>query len=323
MGDILSDWLWPAWMVDPSILGIHVGEYVNQSYHPSNLRIRALVAEAIQRIGHRAAEPRLEDALLSIYLATGAQRALAQGAVYRAALLRDQEEAIRHGATLIGTPHLTLALCALTDTPASPIRGALPFSLQKVAEAIRTALGEGRSTSRTPTAYTLPLQHVLQLAAEVAGATRGQAIEMLHCWIALLEEEQGLLSQILAQGEVDRLAVLEQMEEPLQRGTKQGSARHGTAGQRGGDHRRAAGPGQSPAYQARRRLEKAGSRRQRGATADSSVLPSCPSKPPTPGGRMGRGDRRHYRPRYACFTPASCKSSSAAPCMTMRPVSST
>ena len=30
MGDILSDWLRPAWMVDPRILGLQAGEYVKK-----------------------------------------------------------------------------------------------------------------------------------------------------------------------------------------------------------------------------------------------------------------------------------------------------
>lgn len=50
-----------------------------QTYQPSNMRGRALVAEALRRISHRTMEPRLEDALLSVYTATGAQRAPNQG----------------------------------------------------------------------------------------------------------------------------------------------------------------------------------------------------------------------------------------------------
>lgn len=184
-----------------------------QTYQPANLRIKALVAEALQRLNHRTMEPRLEDALNSIYLATGAQRAPTQGATYRTVLQRAQAEAGRYGAACIGTPHLVLALCDTTDADCAAILDLFPCSMASVAQAMRTILAQGATAGTAPAEYTLALQHVLQIATDVAGATQGHTVELRHFWVALLQEEQGLLSQILAQGEADRLVVLEQIED--------------------------------------------------------------------------------------------------------------
>lgn len=187
-----------------------------QTYQPSNLRVRALVAEALQRISRRTMEPRLDDALLSVYMATGAQRAPNQGSGYRAVLLRAQEEAWRHGAALIGTPHVILALCEVTERDFPNVRNSLALSLQSLAQALSTILGQATTNSYEPTAYTLPLQRVLQVAADVAGAARADTIDVPHLWLALVKEEHSVLSQLLEQCGVDRLQVLEQMEEDLE-----------------------------------------------------------------------------------------------------------
>ena len=187
-----------------------------QTYQPSNLRVRALVAETLRRISHRTMEPRLADALLSVYTATGAQRAPSQGAGYRVVLLRAQEEALQHGAALIGTPHLILALCDVTDRGSPNIQNSFSLSLTSLAQALRTILGEVTTNNHEPSEHTLPLQHVLQVAADVAGAARADTIDVPHLWIALVKEEHGVLSQLLEQCGVDRLHVLEQMEEDLE-----------------------------------------------------------------------------------------------------------
>lgn len=70
--------------------------------------------------------------------------------------------------------------------------------------------------SRAPTEYTLPLQHVLQVAADLAGAARADTIDVPHLWMALLQEEHGILAQVLAEYGVNRLEVLERMEEELE-----------------------------------------------------------------------------------------------------------
>lgn len=186
-----------------------------QTYQPSNLRVRTLIAEALRRISHRTMEPRLEDALLSVYAATGAQRAPRQGRKYRDVLLRAQKEALRHGAALIGTPHLLLALCDCTEHDFSIVQNCLPLSLSRLSQAIRNVLGEASVNNHEPTAYTLPLQHVLQVATDVAGAEQADTIDVSHLWIALVQEEHGFFSQLLEQGGIDRLEVLEQMEEDV------------------------------------------------------------------------------------------------------------
>jgi len=155
-----------------------------QTYQPSNVRVRTLVADALRRISHRTTEPRLQDALMSVYMATGAQRPPTQGVRYREVLLRAQEEAVCHGATLIGTPHLVLALCDLTDETYSTIRDSLPLALERVAQALRTIVGEVTTNDPAPTEYTLSLQRVLQMAADVAGTVRANTIDIPHLWIA-------------------------------------------------------------------------------------------------------------------------------------------
>ena len=160
--------------------------------------------------------PGSKDALLSVYIATGAQRAPSQGPKYRAVLLRAQEEALRHGATLIGTPHLILALCDVTESDAPDVQASPALSLTRLEQSIRTILGEATTNNHEPTEYTLPLQHVLQIAADVAGAARDDTIDVPHLWIALMKEEHGVLSQLLEQCGVDRLHLLEQMEEDLE-----------------------------------------------------------------------------------------------------------
>jgi hypothetical protein len=188
-----------------------------QTYRTSNLRARAVVVEALQRISRRTMEPRLEDALLSIYMATGAQHVPSPGPRYRAILLRAQEEARQYGAVLIGTPHLILALCEITMSDFPDIQNNLGLSLESLSLALSTVLREGSISSHEPTKYThtLPLQRVLQVATDVAGAAQANTVDIPHLWLALLKEEYGILSQLFEQYGIDRLHVLEQMEEEL------------------------------------------------------------------------------------------------------------
>ncbi len=184
-----------------------------QTYHPSNVRARALVAETLRRINHGTLEPRLEDALLSVYTATGARRVPKQGPRYRAMLHRAQAAAARHGASLIGTPHLLLALCAGTDETPPDIRQALPISLESMAQAVQTVLGEAGPATQMPSELTLSLQRVLQVAADIAGTAQADAVDIPHLWLALLREKDGLFSRLLAQWGMAPVEIIEQMDD--------------------------------------------------------------------------------------------------------------
>lgn len=184
-----------------------------QTYQPSNVRARALIAETLRRISHGTLEPRLEDALLSVYTATGARRAPKQGPQYRAMLHRAQAAAARHGAPLIGTSHLLLALCAGTDETTPDIRQALPISLESMAQAVQTVLGEAVPDAQAPSELTLSLQRVLHVASDIAGTAQADAVDIPHLWLALLREKDGLCSRLLAQWGIASAEILEQMDD--------------------------------------------------------------------------------------------------------------
>ncbi len=188
------------------------------SYQLSNMHTRSLISDALDHLNRREMEPRLEDALVSIYTATGALQEPLAGATYHQVLKDAQEAALRHGARLIGTPHLALALCNISnsnDEPDIDVSYSLGVSLDTIIRALRGVLGEDASGNQNLSEQTLPLQRVMRIASELAAASRSEAIDCVHLWRALLREETGLFSQVLSQCGVHRLQALQHFEDEV------------------------------------------------------------------------------------------------------------
>jgi hypothetical protein len=195
-----------------------------QSQSLSTLRTERLIAEALLQISHKKMVPRLQDALEIIYGVLLPPSASLRSPSVQAVLDRAEEEARRHGASLVGTPHLALALCDTVTAVPTPqqqcgastwedILTSLPVDLHTIAEAMRYILGEAPAGSQPPTGHTLFHERVLQVASALAVRTQGKALDVLHLWIALWQEEHGLFSQVLSRYGIPRDAVLQQLEE--------------------------------------------------------------------------------------------------------------
>lgn len=182
-----------------------------QTYQPSNLRARALIADALYRIGYRTIDSRLEDALMSVYASTGALTTPLEGARYRKALHCAREEAAKHGASLVGTPHLILALCTNRDSSSTWPDIFVP--MEALAQAVCSVLGQSTIGGQEPTEYTLSLQRILRMASELAISNRSNEIDIPHLWLALLRENRGLLGQIFIQFNINRIDVIEKIED--------------------------------------------------------------------------------------------------------------
>jgi ATP-dependent Clp protease ATP-binding subunit ClpA len=89
----------------------------------------------------------------------------------------------------------------------------MDVQLDTTIQAVCTVLGEAAQASQHPPRQTLPLQQVLQVATDLANDGMSELIDVSHLWGALLRENHGLLSQILAHYGIDCSSVLEVMEQ--------------------------------------------------------------------------------------------------------------
>jgi hypothetical protein len=152
---------------------------------------------------------RLGQILYRVYLALGVLTVPEPSRHYDQVLLRAGEEAACYGDTMIGTPHLTLALCTVPGVPDDPIFATLE-------RALRAVLGDAAPCPQNPDQKTLALQRVLRTAAAHATTTGAPLIDVPHLWNALWQEEDTLLSRVLMRFGEHRGAVLEQLEQALE-----------------------------------------------------------------------------------------------------------
>lgn len=130
-----------------------------------------------------------------------------------------QAVAKSQGCSVVGTPHLFLALCTTHYDMEEDVRtlenvreAMLPEHLDELVRALRWVLSEYATGRRTPAQGTLELDHVLERACELAADGGDEIITPLHLWRALLQEEHGVLSQVLRRYEIDRIALLHALE---------------------------------------------------------------------------------------------------------------
>jgi ATP-dependent Clp protease ATP-binding subunit ClpA len=111
-------------------------------------------------------------------------------------------------------PHLFLALCADSDDSVEAIRDSIhPMNLDDVVQGLHFVLGEAPASAQDPTACTLELRHVCQVACDFADDAEAEAIDLRHLWVALLKEEYGVLGQVLERYGINRSRLLEEIPE--------------------------------------------------------------------------------------------------------------
>ncbi len=174
--------------------------------------------ELIDRIRLRQSSGRapLQAALQEIFRATGAKSAPILSASYQRALQRAQVEAAGYGATLVGVPHLCLALWTLDAEVWHDVLQQMDADLEAVVQTLRVTLGDTQPHSSLPIIHTLPLQRILRVARGIAEQNQDDAVDLPHLWVAILQEERSVLGQVLAWHGVDRAAVLREMQRRME-----------------------------------------------------------------------------------------------------------
>jgi DNA-binding SARP family transcriptional activator len=167
------------------------------------------------RAPRKTMEAPLQEALLVLLKAFKAKELPAPSPGYHRVWQRAKEEARRHGCSLIGLPHLFLALCADSDDAVEAIRDSIhPMNLDDVVQGLHFVLGEeAPASAQDPTACTLELRHVCQVARDFAEDAEAEAIDVRHLWVALLKEEYGVLGQVLERYGINRSRLLEEIPE--------------------------------------------------------------------------------------------------------------
>jgi hypothetical protein len=186
-----------------------------EGQHLSTLRGRQLIDEAVHQIKGRM-EPRLRDALWQMYLTTGACTAPGLSQRCQQMLHRAEEEATSYGDTMVGTPHLTLALCTALDASDATVEESLPVPVATLEHALRAVLGDRTPGLQRADRPTLALQRLLQIATDRAATAGAAMVDVPHLWLALLQEKDTLLSRVLAQAGTPHTTVLERLETALE-----------------------------------------------------------------------------------------------------------
>ncbi len=137
--------------------------------------------------------------------------------LYQQVLQQAHEEARHYGASLVGTPHLFLALHTFAP---DPLRQALhdcsALSPEAIGQTLRSVLEPPAPGRKAPTARTLPLHHVLREAQTLAQDIKADRTDVEHLWVALCKEERSLFTQVLTQYGVSRAQLLEAMRETME-----------------------------------------------------------------------------------------------------------
>jgi ATP-dependent Clp protease ATP-binding subunit ClpA len=81
-------------------------------------------------------------------------------------------------------------------------------SLDEVMQTIRFVLGENMAGSQAPTQYTLELQHILQVARDLAEQAGAEAVNVPHLWSALLQGKPEWLEKVLEHHDVSTSEIL-------------------------------------------------------------------------------------------------------------------
>jgi DNA-binding SARP family transcriptional activator len=173
----------------------------------STLQTQDLITSVIQA-NQQTMDPQLRSTFLAVLKGVAVKKAPVQSVAYRRVLRRAQEQAAQHGCTLVGTPHLFLALCADHGTSMRSIQANGLVSLDEVMQTIRFVLGENMAGSQAPTQYTLELQHILQVARDLAEQAGAEAVNVPHLWSALLQGKPEWLEKVLEHHDVSTSEIL-------------------------------------------------------------------------------------------------------------------
>ena len=176
----------------------------------SNLPVSELITSVIQA-NQNTRDLQLKAAFLAVLKATKAKIAPPKSVGYQRVLQHAQEEAMTNGFSLVGTPHLFLALSAEDNASAQQIFSSMSPCLDDVVRAMRFVLGKGSDSGQDPMGYTLELQNILQIACDLAEDSDADSVDLPHLWLALLSRERELLGQVLKQYNVNRAGLLERI----------------------------------------------------------------------------------------------------------------
>ncbi|MEM7130549.1 MAG: Clp protease N-terminal domain-containing protein [Chloroflexota bacterium] len=149
-------------------------------------RLKELIAQ------NPSTNPRLIDAL-------GTDNDLEEDSTYQLTIEHAQRIAAQSGFSVVGTPHLFLALIEESD---SPFRESLIHtgnSPEKIIQTVRSVLGQANGYVGIPfnMKFTLEAENLLQEAENLAKVDRGRTVSAYHLWSSLLQRKHSVVIRIL------------------------------------------------------------------------------------------------------------------------------